>query len=79
MEDAPGGPEQELAFGAGDAGIDQFPGENRIVVFRQGHQDIGKAGALGFVDGHGEDQLMRRQLLGKVKMHLTVYSLCFMG
>ena len=46
LEDFPRRPEVQAAFAAGDAGIDQFPGEDRVVDFGEGHEDIGEAGAL---------------------------------
>ena len=41
--------------GAGDAGVDEFSGEDGVGGVGQYQGGVGEFRALGFVHGHGED------------------------
>ena len=70
---ARGGPEHVLADkeecvspGAGHAGIDNFPGQERMAgIRRRGQQHIAVFGPLAFVDGHGKTKFVIGQRLDR--------------
>jgi len=63
-----GGDEGEGLAGAGDAGIEQFPGQNRVGAVGQDQRGMCEFGALGFMDGQGVDRLHRLQATGQDPM-----------
>ena len=52
----------DAVSGAGDAGVEQFPGEDRRLLIGQHQQNPVESRPLRLVDRHGEDALMFRQL-----------------
>ena len=56
-----GGPEVNAGFGAGDGGINQLASEEGCSTVGEDDGDMVEAGALRFVDSHGEGGFVFRQ------------------